>query len=226
MEGSAVDSGPYREFAGFDGGRVLPPPSGLLVGDPSIVELMVGRHYFSEGVRHAELVAREMVMSSVVGLDYDPTAAVAAFSADDRIGRHYTAGLTDQLAEYAAEVRGTVAMVDLALPSPEFGEPSEVPQWLTREQSLGIAGRLEDLAGHLALRAGIEEPWRLHMVGWMPKVEPAPDLAVKGKAARPAVQRMRAVRLARAGGVQRRLDPSVPAAGSQVRLTVFKGMGR
>ncbi|MEU7524714.1 hypothetical protein AB0A74_03180 [Saccharothrix sp. NPDC042600] len=216
----------FGAFDGFDGAGVPAPPSALLIGDPSTVELWVAHHYFTEGVRHAGLVAREMVMSSLVGLDYDPLRAVAGFVADDWIRRVYAEGLCEQLAEYAAKVRGSIAMADLALPSPEFGESSEVPQWLTREQSLRVAGRLEDLSGHLALRAGIGEPWRLHVVGWMPKTEPAPDLAVKGKAARPAVQRMRAVSLSRSSGHQRRVDPPGPVAGSQVRITVFKGAGR
>ncbi|XVV02718.1 hypothetical protein ACQPW3_36005 [Actinosynnema sp. CA-248983] len=223
-EGRTMTGVEYEEFAGFDGARALPPPSGLLSGDPAGMDLLVEWHYLGEGMRHASRLTREMVMSSAVGLDYDLTGAVAAFSATGRIQEVYARGLCDQLAEHAAQIRGFVALADLALGTPRFGEPASLSQLLTREERLQVAGRLEDLSGHLALRARIGEPWRLHVVGWMAKVEPAPDMAVKGKAARPAVQRIRAVNLS--GRVQRRPDPQGPAAVSQVRLTVFKGVGR
>ncbi|MFI9811459.1 hypothetical protein [Saccharothrix variisporea] len=217
----------FVEFSGFDGARALPPPSSVLTDDPATMGLVVERHYRGEGVRHASLLTREMVISTVVGLDYDLAGAVAAFTAPDRFQKAYAQGLCDQIAEHAAEIRGFVAMADLALGTPGFGEPASLSQLLTREQTLRVASTLEDLSGHLALRAGVELPWRLGVVGWMAKVEPAPDLAVKGKAARPAVQRARAVNLARSGSSQRRLESSgVEAVRSQVRLAVFKGPGR
>lgn len=224
---SAVVPAGFVEFSGFDGARVLPPPSSVLSDDPATMRLMVERHYRGEGVRHASLLTREMVMSAVVGLDYDLTGAVAAFSAPDRFQKAYAQGLCDQIAEHAAEIRGYIAMSDLALGTPGFGEPASLSLLLTREGSLRVAGTLEDLSGHLALRARIELPWRLSVVGWMAKVEPAPDLAVKGKAARPAVQRARAVGLARSGSSRRLPDsPGYEVARSQVRLAVFKGPGR
>lgn len=217
----------YGEFAGFDGAGALPPPSGPVIGDPSTVDVVVEQHYRGEGIRHASLLAREMVMSSVVGLDQDHLAgAVASFTVADRIQEVYVRGLCDQLAEHAAQIRGFVAMADLALAPRDFGEPASLSQLLTRDESLQVAGSLEDLSGHLALRAGIEQPWRLHVVGWVPKTEPAPDLAVKGKAARPAVQRIRAVNLSRSSGLRRKVDPPGSIAESPVRITVFKGAGR
>lgn len=162
--GDVMASADPSGFVGFDGMRVLGTRKDYIAVDKTNGIARFEDHFTSEGFRHADGIAKELVMAQIVHgdhsiIDYD--SSVQSFgSATTAAQQCYAFGLCSGLAYHADVLRARVAVRDLGV-SADFGHATNPSSDLDNAGCLAVARQLTILATQLSHQAGIPLPKRL-----------------------------------------------------------------